>query len=180
MKYLKRTLEDLMNIEIWICGFMIIIMVLVMTIEIIMRYIFNSSLIWVQEFAIGEFIWIVALCGNIALMLQNHITIKTYSQFISEKRKIYLRFIPDIIVFLAILYMLLNLPGSIYIQNRTRTSALPINISKGIYYSVPLFFSSIVMLITQLYYFYYHILAILGKSEQVDYELKWKRLEAGK
>ena len=166
-----------MHIEIWVCGLLILLMVGLMTAEIIMRYIFNNSIIWVQEFAIGEFIWIVALCGNIALMLRNHITIKTFSQFMTGKGKIYMNMLSNAFVFLAICYMLFNLPGSIHIQNRTHTSALPINFGKGVYYSVPLFLSAIIMAVTQVYYFYYQVLELMGKPVPSDYSLVWRERE---
>ncbi len=177
MKNIKKALEGVMIAEIWLCGALVLIMVLLMCTEIVMRYIFNNSIIWVQEFAIGEFIWIVALCGNVALMLRSHITVKTFSQFLSEKGQQKFRLIATTFIFLALIYMLLNLPSSIAIQNKTRTSALPINIGKGLYYSAPLFLSSIIMMITQIYYFYYQIRELLGKPVAEDYPLVWRTKE---
>ncbi len=175
MGKLKSILEALMRIEILISAILVISMVFLMCTEIVMRYIFNNSIIWVQEFAIVEFIWIVALCGNVVLMLRRHITVKTFSQILSENGKKYFGLVSTLFVFVAILYMIFYLPHSIKIQNKTDTSSLPINFGKGIYYSVPLFLSAIIMLVTQLYYFYYQICEICGKKVADDYELTWNK-----
>ena len=58
MRSVKKVLEKIMAAEVVIGGLLIILMVGIMVLEVIMRYIFNNSIIWVQEFVIMVFIWI--------------------------------------------------------------------------------------------------------------------------
>ncbi|MBK5262450.1 MAG: TRAP transporter small permease subunit, partial [Peptostreptococcaceae bacterium] len=141
MKFIKRMLEKIMRIEILIAGFMIIAMVVVMVTEVVMRYVFNNSIVWVQEFVILLFIWITMLGGSTASMTKTHVTITTFSQFLTGKWKTGLQILVSLVIIGVLVYLALTLPASISIQNKTHTSAMPINIAKGNYYSSPLLFA---------------------------------------
>ncbi|MDC7247559.1 MAG: TRAP transporter small permease subunit [Sphaerochaetaceae bacterium] len=172
MRSVKKVLEKIMAAEVVIGGLLIILMVGIMVLEFIMRYIFNNSIIWVQEFVIMVFIWITMLGSSAALMTKTHVTITTFSQFISGKGKAALQLLISFVIFGVLIYLALYLPESIRIQNKTFTSSMPINIAKGHYYSTPLFCAVILMLITQLYYLYYEIIHIAGKKLPDDYILQ--------
>jgi TRAP-type C4-dicarboxylate transport system permease small subunit len=171
VKVIKKILEEIMKVEVVIAACMIISMVAIMVLEVVMRYIFNNSIIWVQEFAILLFIWITMLGASASSMSRGHITITTFSQFISGRWKNILEILISLIIFGVLIYLLLTLPRSIIIQNKTATSSMPINIGKGNYYSTPLFLAVILMFITEVYYFYYEILTLLGKPIPDDYML---------
>jgi hypothetical protein len=68
----------------------------------------------------------------------------------------------------------MTLPDSIKIQNKTRTSSMPINIAKGHYYSTPLLIAVILMLLTQFYYVYFEVKMLLGKAVPEDYLLQMR------
>jgi len=171
VKIVKKMLEEIMKVEVVIAACLVIAMVSIMVLEVIMRYVFNNSLVWVQEFAILLFIWITMLGASASSMSKGHITITTFSQFISGKWKNILEIIISLIIFGVLIYLLLTLPRSIIIQNKTATSSMPINIAKGHYYSTPLFLAVILMFITEVYYFYYEILTLFGKPIPDDYML---------
>ncbi len=177
MRKIKRILEEIMRVEVLIAACLIISMVAIMILEVIMRYIFNNSIIWVQEFVILLFIWITMLGASAASMSKGHITITTFSQFISGKWKNILEILISLIIFGVLIYLLLTLPASIIIQNKTATSSMPINIGKGHYYSTPLFLAVILMFITEIYYFYYEIQTLIGKTIPDDYLLVLKKLD---
>lgn len=171
MKVIKKMLEEIMKVEVVIAACLVISMVAIMVLEVIMRYVFNNSIIWVQEFAILLFIWITMLGASASSMSKGHITITTFSQFISGRWKNLLEILISLIIFGVLIYLLLTLPASIIIQNKTATSSMPINIAKGHYYSTPLLLAVILMFITEIYYFYYEIRTLLGKPIPDDYLL---------
>ena len=49
---------------------------------------------------------------------------------------------------------------------------MPINIAKGHYYSSPLLFAVVLMLVTEVYYIYYEVRSLLGKAIPDDYVLQ--------
>lgn len=171
MKYIKRILEEIMRLELLVAGFMLIAMVVVMIAEVVMRYVFNNSIVWVQEFVILLFIWITMLGGSAASMTKTHVTITTFSQYLSKKGKLGLQIMVSLVIIGVLLYLVMNLPASIAIQNKTRTSSMPINIAKGHYYSSPLLFAAILMLITEFYYIYYEVRMLFKKPVSDDYLL---------
>ncbi|MEA5106504.1 MAG: TRAP transporter small permease [Sphaerochaeta associata] len=175
MRHVKRMLELIMGVELLIGGLLIIAMVAIMVLEVIMRYLFNNSIIWVQEFVIMIFIWMVMLGGSAASMTKTHVTITTFSQRLPGKWKVVLQVFVSLIVLAVLFYLLQTLPASISIQNKTKTSSMPLNIGKGHFYSTPLFVAVILMSITELYYLFYEVCLLLGKDIPEDYALKGYR-----
>ncbi|MGH0053783.1 MAG: TRAP transporter small permease [Sphaerochaetaceae bacterium] len=171
MKMVKKILEEIMRIEILLGAALVVLMVGVMVMEVIMRYIFNNSIIWVQEFVIYTFIWIVMLGGSAASMTKTHVTITTFSQFMSDRKKMALQLLVSLVIIGVLIYLVLMLPASIAIQNKTSTSSMPINIAKGHYYSTPLLTAVVIMLVTELYYLYYEVRMVMGKAITEDYML---------
>jgi len=174
MKKVKNILENIMSAEVLIGAFLVIVMVFIMVMEVIMRYIFNNPIIWVQEFVIMMFIWITMLGGSAALMMKTHVTITTFSQFFSDRWKTILQLLVSLIIIGVLIYLSMTLPDSIKIQNKTRTSSMPINIAKGHYYSTPLLIAVILMLLTQFYYVYFEVKMLLGKAVPEDYLLQMR------
>lgn len=172
MKIVKRMLQHIMKMEVLIGAALVICMVAVMVVEVVMRYIFNNSIIWVQEFVILLFIWITMLGASAALMTRSHITINTFGKYLSGRLRNVMQVIVSLVIIGVLVYLLLTLPASISIQNKTRTSSMPVNIGKGYYYSFPLMVSVIIMMLTQLYYLYYDVKALLGKPCPEDYILE--------
>jgi TRAP-type C4-dicarboxylate transport system permease small subunit len=172
MRLIKRMLEEIMRVEILIGALLIITMVAIMVLEVVMRYVFNNSIIWVQEFVILVFIWITMLGGSAASMTKTHVTITTFSQFFSGKWKTGLQLLVSLVILGVLVYLAMNLPASIAIQNKTYTSSMPINIAKGHYYSSPLLFAVVLMLVTEVYYIYYEVRSLFGKAIPEDYVLE--------
>jgi len=175
MRQVKRLLEFIMGLELLMGGLLIIMMVGIMVLEVIMRYIFNNSIIWVQEFVIMIFIWMVMLGGSAASMTKTHVTITTFSQRLPKKWKHILQVFVSLVILAVLVYLLTTLPTSIAIQNKTKTSSMPVNIGKGHFYSTPLFIAVILMSITELYYLFYEVKMLLGKEFTEDYILKMRR-----
>jgi TRAP-type C4-dicarboxylate transport system permease small subunit len=169
MRIVKELLRKIMIAEIALGALLVISMVAVMVAEVVMRYLFNNSIIWVQEFVIFLFIWITALGANAALMMKSHITINTFSQFLPERLRSVLSVFVSLVILGVLVYLVTTLPASIVIQNKTRTSSMPVVIPKGYYYSFPFFVSVLIMIATQVYYLYYEIRALAGVPNPEDY-----------
>lgn len=160
-----------MRAELALGALLAIYIIVVMVVEIVMRYIFNNSIIWVQESVILAFIWIVAFGSSYALMTGSHITIDTFGRFLPEKGQRALRIFVSLVILGCLGYLLIALPPSIGIQNKSKTASLPINFPKGYYYSLPVLVAVIIMIPTQLYYLVYEVGTLFGRTPPDDYRL---------
>lgn len=172
MKKYKEFLQKLMKIELFTGGIIIIIMVSLMCMEIVMRYFVNRPIVWVQEFVIFLFILITALGASVAVKTKSHIEIDTVILLFPKKSVKYINVIASLGMLAALVFLLVQLPTSMRIQNMSTTSSLPINFPRGYYYSMPLMLSVIGMFISKAYYFYYEIKVMLGHEVGKDIEIK--------
>jgi TRAP-type C4-dicarboxylate transport system permease small subunit len=169
MNFIKRIFRLIMNVEVVVGAILVISIVVIMVLEVVMRYIFNHSITWVQEYIIMAFIWTVAFGASYALMGQSHITITTFSKYMPQKMEKGMRLLVSLIILSVLVYLLVTLPPTIGIQNKSRTASLPVKIPKGYYYTLPLLISVAVMIPTQLYYLYFQFRAFLGLSNPENY-----------
>ena len=171
MNGIKRIFRLIMGVEIVAGAVLVISIVGIMVLEVIMRYIFNRSIIWVQEYIIMAFIWTVALGASYALMDQSHIAITTFSKRIPDKAGKFMKLLVSLIILGVLVYLAATLPPTIAIQNRTRTASLPVKIPKGYYYTLPLFISVWIMIPTQLYYLFFQFRSFFGFVNPKNYSI---------
>jgi TRAP-type C4-dicarboxylate transport system permease small subunit len=169
MNRIKRIFRLIMGIEIVAGAVLVISIVGIMVLEVIMRYIFNQSIIWVQEYIIMAFIWTVAFGASYALMGQSHITINTFSKYLPKKFEKFMRILVSLVILGVLGYLAATLPATIVIQNKTRTASLPVSVPKGYYYTLPLLISVWIMIPTQLYYLFFQFRAFLGFANPENY-----------
>jgi len=121
------------------------------TLQIFFRYVLHNPLIWVIEFSTGCFIWGSFLCVSYALKKKRHITITTFTIFMSAHARAVLRATAYFIMNILLLIMAVYALKVIELEGRTTTISLPITISKSWLFSVPILISSILSLITCFY-----------------------------
>ena len=172
MNAIKRFFKLIMDLEIIIGVFSIITIVLIIVAEIIMRSIFRSSILWVQEYIIMAFIWAVAFGAAYAFKVQSHIVITTFVKFLPEKMEKLMRIIISLGIMVVLIYLIMNLPATIRIQNRTTTASMPIRIPRGYYYSLPLLICVWTMTFAQLYYLFFQFRALFGLANPDNFKLK--------
>ncbi len=131
------------------------------TLQIFFRYVLQSPLIWVIEFSTGCFIWCSFLCVSYALKKKRHITITTFTIYMSENAKAILRGIAYLIMNILLIVIAFYALNIIELEGRTTTISLPITISKSWLFSVPILTSSILSLITCIYLMIAEIRAVI-------------------
>ncbi|MDP1531176.1 MAG: TRAP transporter small permease [Rhodoferax sp.] len=169
MKPVKSLLRVVGQAELAIGAMLAIYIILIMVIEIVMRYIFNNSIIWVQETVMLAFIWITCLGASVAMMTESHISITTLTHALTPGVQKVLKVIVSLAVLGCLLFLAYTLPAAIANQNRTLTSSLPINFPRGMYYSLPIMVSVLIMIVTRLYYLVFEVRTCLGLTNPKDY-----------
>lgn len=75
-------------IEAHICAILLIFLTIILFIEIILRYFFNSSLIWGEEMARYLFVWFVYVSMSYAIVVKSHIKIDSMMRLLPEKYRL--------------------------------------------------------------------------------------------
>lgn len=86
----KKVLDFIETVLIKLVCVLLAAMTLVITYQVIMRYLFQSSTIWAEEFARYAFIWVVMMGSVIAMRRMKHIRIDFVIERLSPKvRKVF-------------------------------------------------------------------------------------------
>ncbi len=132
------------------------------TLQIFFRYVLQSPLIWVIEFSTGCFIWGSFLCVSYALKKKRHITITTFTIYMSAHARAVLRAVAYLIMNILLIVIAIYALKIIELEGRTTTISLPITISKSWLFSVPILTSSILSLITCVYLMLAEVRAVIS------------------
>lgn len=76
MKRVEKLLKGIVQVERYICCGLLMIMLAVCFLSVIMRYVFNSPLVWSEEVILSALIWFGFLCISIGVKNDEHIAIE--------------------------------------------------------------------------------------------------------
>lgn len=155
------------NLEAVIGGFLLAMVVSLITIQVVMRYIFESSLSWSEELTLWSFIWFIWIGISYAFKERKHVKVTFFQGLFPEKVQKVTEVIIDvvIVVFLAMLIYhslkLINLP---YVASqRSVVLGLPIPV---LYASAPIGAALSIFRIVQ------HYSSVLCPKKFVQLEVK--------
>ena len=82
---MERIKNNLKNIEVILSGFFLSVTVIVVIINVILRYLFKGGLYWVEEVATTSFIWSVFIGAAAAYKYKMHIVIDLITALFPER-----------------------------------------------------------------------------------------------
>lgn len=123
---MKKITDKLASCIAAIGGIAILAMTLIVLLQIIMRYVFNSPLTWSEEIARYIFIYVTFLGAGLLVYERGHLFVEVIFSKISGKAKTVLIFIIDLIVLLFSLYLLVSSRYSMRFAHGSRSTALQI------------------------------------------------------
>lgn len=92
-------------LEAYVSVFLLFTMTVLMTMEIIARYIFQSSFIWAEELTRYLFIWFIFISSSYAITRKAHIRIESVMYLFPKKIRPYLHLIGTIIWFVFSVFL---------------------------------------------------------------------------
>lgn len=104
------------NLEAALGGALLAGVVLLITVQVVMRYVFQNALSWSEELTLWTFIWFIWIGISYAFKERKHVKVTFFQDFLPIKAKAALEVVIDIsvIVFLLIMtyqsYKLISLP----------------------------------------------------------------------
>jgi len=77
----KKVIHFLNNFELYICDVLLAVTIVVATLAVVMRYVFNNSLIWSEEVCRFSFVWISLLSTGYAVNHGGHLMVDILTMF---------------------------------------------------------------------------------------------------
>lgn len=132
--------------------FLIALIVVTITIQVFTRYLLNYPIVWVEELATYAFIWGAFIGAALGHKRQRHIRIDTFVTRLPPRGAAAMRLVANVLA-LILFYLLARTALTVMgVESRSRSIALPIDIPRMWFYSVPLFVGVASMAITSIYF----------------------------
>lgn len=145
--------------------------VISMTIQIFTRYLLGQPLVWVEEAAGYAFIWLVFLGAAAGYKELRHIRIETFVARLPHLTQHVMRSVLYALCTAVMLLVAFYAWEIMDVESRSSTMALPIELPRHLFYSVPLFVGTLSIALTGVYLVVAH-LACAFSGREVDAELE--------
>lgn len=146
-----RLLRVLGALERAACVMLLAGIVVAISIQIVTRYLFGQPLVWVEEFAGYSFIWVVFLGAAAGFKELRHIRIDTFVSRLPAKPQHLTRAALYALCTVLMLMVAWYAWEIMDVESRSSTMALPIELPRHLFYSVPLFASTLSIALTGIY-----------------------------
>ena len=161
----RRLIRYLGLIEISIAvSFLAAVITLIFT-QVVVRYIFNEPQAWIEELCTYLFIWIVFLGAAVAMKLDRHIRVSSFEGVIGLKTKLFLRILSLVVTLVALTLVVIHAQKFVTVEMRSTSIALPINIPRAFFFSIPLIWGCISISIAAIYIFICDVLYLLSNKK---------------
>jgi len=150
--------------------------VISMSIQIVTRYLFGQPLVWVEESAGYSFIWLVFLGASAGFKELRHIRIDTFVERLRPVPRHLLR-AGLYALCTGVMLMVAHYAWEIMdVESRSSTMALPIELPRHLFYSMPLFVSTLSIALTGAYLVTaYLACALTGRPVDAELEVIERR-----
>lgn len=148
----RRLLVMIGKVEVVASVGILVAIVTIILMQVFSRYVLGRPLIWAEELATYLLIWLGFLAASAAYKLRRHITIQSYSGFVSQR----VRAFADVLIHSVILVLLVvvstYVPDAMRTESLKSTVGLPINVGLHWFFSIPTLVSFISMIVTAAFY----------------------------
>lgn len=163
-----------------VAGLILCGVVITIIIQVCLNAGLGNPIPWEQEGGAYALVWMTFLGASIGLKQMRHVTIVSVVTAAPEKIQAIFRCLCWLLVIWLLATIMHELLGIMPIEGRATTVALPIDLPRSYFFSVPLFISSGLMIWTSLHYLVLNAMRLVGtrqgdpkpilveKTEQVD------------
>ena len=167
--WVRRSLFRIGQIEMILAAAILIGIVTMITMQVLLTAGLGNPITWEQEAGAYGLVWLTFLGASIALKKMRHVTIVSFVAMLPPR----LRHLIRAAVFAMILWTLYSLMGELTpimeIEARATTVALPIDLPRSYFFSVPLLVSCSMMVLTTLLFFLEAVLGIFSPNKASAY-----------
>ncbi len=157
---LKKVLLEILNRgEDYLCGAMFIFLMVLLTVQVISRYIFHHSFTWTEEIAVLVFVWMSFLGVAGSVLTRQHLKIDFLVDMLPFKAKKVLLIFDDLVFMIFCIYILKPFMSIINNLNGATTALLKIPKVVG-YIVIPLSLGLAIIRLVQ------DIIKLIGENER--------------
>jgi TRAP-type C4-dicarboxylate transport system permease small subunit len=153
------------QIEMIFAAAVLVGIVLMISVQVLLSAGLGRPITWEQEAGAYALVWLTFIGASIALKQMRHVAIVSFVGKLPYRLKNLVR----AIVFALILWTLYILTGELSpimaIEARSTTVALPIDLPRSYFFSVPLMVSCLLMALTTILFFVEAVLGVVGRDE---------------
>lgn len=152
------------------------LIVITISVQVFTRYLFGRPLVWVEELATYAFIWSVFTGAALGMKELRHIRIDTLVVRLAPRPQAFARAALWALVTFAALVVAHETLEIMPIEARSRTMALPVELERHWFYSMPLFVSLVSMAFTGCYLVAAELAkALTGRPVEAELEVARRR-----
>lgn len=141
-------------------SFLGVIIVLIFS-QVVARYLFNQPQAWIEELCTYLFIWVVFLGAGAAMKLDRHIRVASFEEHAGDRTKILLRLLGAAVTVIALMTVAWHARKFVGVELRSTSIALPIDIPRAFFFSVPLIWACLSISLSALYVLAHDLTRIL-------------------
>lgn len=123
---MKKFIQKMSQGLEWIGGLMILLMTVVVLLQVIMRYIFNSPLTWTEEFARYLFVYITFLGAALLIYERGHLYVEIIFNNLPIRIRKILQLILDVIILGFSVFLTISAKASMDVAEGSFSTAMHI------------------------------------------------------
>ena len=151
LEYYGRVLRAVGAVERVVGVVLIAFITIAITVQVFTRYVLNQPIVWVEEAATYAFIWGAFIGASLGLKQDRHIKIATFVAFLGPRARAMFGCLIHALTLWLMLWLMQKALIVMGVEGRSRTIALPIEISRDWFYSKALFTGAASMALTAVY-----------------------------
>lgn len=162
---MRNALFRIGQIEMIIAAAVLIGIVLMISVQVLLNAGLGRPITWEQEAGAYGLVWLTFIGASIALKQMRHVTIVSFVGKLPYRLKNFVRAIVFALILWTLYVLVRELMPIMSIEARATTVALPIDLPRSYFFSVPLMVSCFLMALTTALFFVEATLGVVGPVE---------------
>ena len=164
----KRLLDAIGTVERGLGIALILFIVVAITVQVVSRYLLGRPIAWVEESATYAFIWMVFVGAGVGMKEGRHILVATFGSRLPPRFRAALLMLVWLLVMTTLVVLIVQGIKVMEVEGRSKTISLPIELPRSWFYSLPLTFSAVSMMLTAVYLFLRELPALAGRPPPAE------------
>ena len=175
--FLRTGLRWIGRIELALASVILMGIVLTIVVQVLLNAGLGNPITWEQEGGAYALVWLTFLGASVGLKKMRHVTIVSFVGYLPAKLRNTIRALVFAGIIWTLLVLLRELGPIMEIEARSTTIALPIDLPRSYFFSVPLILTSGLMLLTALFYFLDALAGVAFEDHAARLECKPRIME---
>ena len=175
--FLRGGLRWIGRIELVLASVILMGIVLMILVQVLLNAGLGNPITWEQEGGAYALVWLTFLGASVGLKQMRHVAIVSFVGRLPPKARNAIRALVFAGIIWTLLALLRELGPIMEIEARSTTIALPIDLPRSYFFSVPLVLTSSMMLLTALFYFLEALAGVISDDRATRLETARRIME---